>query len=190
MRSADPGWSPGTVSLLRGEAARLHELAETLDDLALDLRLLAPPGWEGRAHEAYVEVRDALAKQCRFAAWAHEVASRALTNYVEILAELAERRRYEHTGDGLARLEQQRVEAALELERAWEQSIDELMTVRAVLPELVAAAPSPRLSASVVPALPASGASDPLDPRLSDRTLYRQHLQELSDALLDYWPGA
>ncbi|WP_410674618.1 putative T7SS-secreted protein [Amycolatopsis sp. cmx-4-68] len=192
MRGADPGWAPGTVNLLQGETARLRELARTLDDLALDLRLLAPQGWEGRASEAYVEVRDALAKQCRFAAGAHELAARALDNYVQILAELAERRRYESAVDGLARLEQQRVDAADQLEKAWQEATEELWAVRAVLPEIAVTRPAVPVPAPrpAAPESPVPRASDPLDPRAADRAGYRRSLQELSDALLDHWPGA
>jgi hypothetical protein len=39
------GWSPGTVKLVRGEAARLGELARMFDDLDAELRLLVPEGW-------------------------------------------------------------------------------------------------------------------------------------------------
>jgi hypothetical protein len=187
MKDADPAWSPGTAGVLRDETTRLRELAQALDDLALDLRLLAPQGWEGRACEAYVETRDALAKQCRSAAWTHELASRALDDYVEVLVELAERRRYESTGDGLARLEQQRVEAALQLERAWEQSAGELATVKTTLAELAAPVPDRPPLVPEPPKPRESSGPGSLDPRRGDRVAYRRELQGLCDAVLDHF---
>lgn len=189
MTNTDPAWSPGTVEELRKEAASLRHRSESLDELALDLRLSAPQGWEGRACEAYVETRDASAKQCRFAAWTHELAARAVDDYIEVVVELEARRRYELAGDGLARLEQQRVEAALQLERACAHSADELAAVKPVLPEL--ATPAPR-GPGPVPEPPKPRPSrEPgsLDPRLGDRAVYRRNLQELSDALLDHFAG-
>ncbi|MEU4519504.1 hypothetical protein AB0F52_12400 [Amycolatopsis sp. NPDC024027] len=128
-----------------------------------------------------------MAKQCRFAAWTHELAARALDDYVEVVLELAERRRYEQAGDGLARLEQQRVEAALQLERAWEHSSDELATVKPTLPELAAPAPRRPASEPEPPKTRKPRGAGSLDPRLGDRAVYRRNLQELSDALLDHF---
>ncbi|WP_410621397.1 putative T7SS-secreted protein [Amycolatopsis sp. cmx-8-4] len=194
------GWSPGTVKLLRGEAARLGELARMFDDLDAELRLLLPEGWAGAAHDAYVDARGRLAKQLRSVADAHELASQALDDYADTLEELGERRRYETASDGLARLELQRVDAARQAEEACRKAAEELAAVKPVLPELAKATAVPeRVPAAGGPPLlplpvPAGKATherepaDPHDPHLgdSDRVAYRTNLQDLCDAVLDH----
>ena len=196
----DAGWSPGTIKLVRGEAARLGELARAFDALDAELRLLLPEGWAGRAYDAFSDTRGRLAKHARSVADAHETASRALEDYADTLAELAERRRYEPTSDGLARLEVQRVEAAAQAEDACRKAAEELDGVRPALPEpLVAAAPLLPEPAGDRGSLPpvrelrtAGDEREREDPRAGDvdRAGYRSALQDLCDAVLDHLSAA
>ncbi|MEV7096918.1 putative T7SS-secreted protein [Amycolatopsis sp. NPDC051045] len=195
-------WDPGTVNLLRGEAARLGALARVFDELDTELRLLLPEGWAGAAHEAFTDTRGRLTKQLRSAADAHHFASRALDDYAETLAELGERRRHEPLSDGLARLELQRVEAAGLAEAACREAADELAALRPVLPDHAVAAAAPVPAAGGPPLRPpppvrgggpAPGPEpeEPVDPRLGDvdRVAYRDNLQDLCDAVLDHLTG-
>ncbi|MEV5715866.1 putative T7SS-secreted protein [Amycolatopsis mediterranei] len=195
-------WDPGTVNLLRGEAARLGALARMFDELDTELRLLLPEGWAGAAHEAFTETRGRVARQLRSAADAHHLASRALDDYAETLAELGERRRHEPLSDGLARLEVQRVEAAGVAEAACREASAELAALRPVLAGHAEAAAAPVPAAGGPPLLPpppvrgggtAPGPEpgEPVDPRLGDvdRVGYRGHLQDLCDAVLDHLTG-
>jgi uncharacterized protein YukE len=198
------GWSPGTVKLIRGEAARLRELARMFDDLDAELRLLVPEGWAGAAHDAYVDARGRLAKQLRSVTDAHELASEALDDYADTLEELGERRRYETASDGLARLELQRVEAARQAEDACRKAAGELAAVKPALPELSSApvaaerAPAAGGPPLLPPPVPGGGTAherepeDPLDPHLGDvdRVAYRDNLQDLCDAVLDHLSAA
>jgi hypothetical protein len=171
----DRTWSPGTIKLLQDEAVRLADIAEMLDELASDLRSVAPEGWAGRAADAYGELRDQVAKQCRTGVAVYEAAAGAAENYVRILAELAGRRRYETASDALARLEQQRVEAAECLETAWRQAAHEFEAIRTALPEPVSVP---------VTAAPERVLSDERRvPRFGDP----RYVQDLSDAVLDFF---
>jgi hypothetical protein len=177
----DRAWSPGTVKLLQDEAVRLADIAVLLDDLAEDLWSRVPEGWAGRAADAYEELRGRLVKQCRSGVAAYEAASGALENYVQILVELGGRRRFETASDALARLEQQRVEAAGHLETAWRTASDEFEAIRKVLPEL-GAVPVPAMHAPAVRTGPPPDREAPA-PRLGEP----RYVQDLSDALLDHW---
>ncbi|WP_103350406.1 putative T7SS-secreted protein [Amycolatopsis sp. CA-128772] len=187
-------WDPGTVNLLRGEAARLGALARVFDELDTEARLLLPEGWTGAAHDAFTDARARLAKQLSSAADAHHLASRALDGYAETLWELGERRRHEPLSDGLARLELQRVEAAGVAEAACREAAARLAELRPVLPEHAEAA-APAGPPLPPPAPPARGGGvapepeEPGDPRLGDvdRVAYRGHLQDLCDAVLDHF---
>ncbi|MEU4254304.1 putative T7SS-secreted protein [Amycolatopsis sp. NPDC026612] len=193
-------WDPGTVNLLRGEAARLDALARVFDELDTEVRLLLPEGWVGAAHDAFTDARGRLAKQLSSAADAHRLASRALEDYAETLSELGERRRHEPLSDGLARLEVQRVEAAGTAEAACREAAARLAELQPVLPEHAetAAAPVPAGPPLVPPPPPVRGdgsalePEEPGDPRLGDvdRVAYRSHLQDLCDAVLDHLTGA
>ncbi|WP_329050933.1 hypothetical protein OG738_02745 [Amycolatopsis sp. NBC_01488] len=181
--TTEQAWSPGTVKLLQDEAVRLADIAAMLDDLASDLRSVAPEGWAGRAADAYGELRDRLAQQCRVGAGAYEVAAGATEDYVRVLAELALHRRYETASDGLARLEQQRVEAAERLEAAWRAATGEFEAIRTALPELVTAtAPAPSAVAAP-PRVPAAEHRDGTVPQFGDP----RYVQDLSDAVLEFF---
>ncbi|MGW3964881.1 putative T7SS-secreted protein [Amycolatopsis sp. NPDC005003] len=193
-------WDPGTVNLLRGEATRLGALARVFDELDTDLRLLVPEGWAGAAHDAFADTRARMAQQLRSAADAHDLAAKALEDYAETLAELGERRRDEPLSDGLARLELQRVEAAGAAEAACREAAARLGELRPVLPERAeAAAPVPAGGMPPLPPPPppvrrgrvAPEPEEPGDPRLGDvdRGAYRDHLQDLCDAVLDHLTG-
>ncbi|MFJ7218480.1 putative T7SS-secreted protein [Amycolatopsis sp. NPDC098790] len=175
--TADQTWSIGTIKLLRDEAIRLADIAAMLDELASDLRSVVPESWAGRAANAYVELRDRLVKQCLTGTAAYEAAAGAADDYVEILAELERRRRYETASDALARLEQQRVEAAGRLEAAWRAATEEFEAIRTVLPEPVSPQARP-----VTRAL-AAGHQEVRVPRFGDP----QYVQDLSDAVLEYF---
>ncbi|WP_206790584.1 putative T7SS-secreted protein [Amycolatopsis sp. MtRt-6] len=175
--AADQTWSPGTIKLLRDEAVRLADIATTLDDLASDLRSVEPEGWAGRAADAYGELRDRLTKQCLTGAAAYEAAAGAADDYVQILAELEGRRRHETASDALARLEQQRVEAAERLEAVWRAATEEFEAIRTALPEPVTAPARPAA------AVPESGPREARLPRFGDP----QYVQDLSDAVLEYF---
>ncbi|WP_410591303.1 putative T7SS-secreted protein [Amycolatopsis sp. lyj-23] len=190
-------WDPGTVNLLRGEAARLEALARLFDELDTEVRLLLPEGWAGAAHDAFADARGRLAKELSSAADAHHLASRALDDYAETLSELGERRRHEPLSDGLARLEVQRVEAAGAAEAACREAAARLAELRPVLPEHAEAAGVPAGPPLPPPAPPLRGGAaapepeeprQPGDPRLGDvdRVAYRGHLQDLCDAVLDH----
>ncbi|MEU5261262.1 hypothetical protein [Amycolatopsis sp. NPDC021455] len=166
----DRTWSPGTIKLLQDEVVRLADIAEMLDELAADLRSVAPEGWAGRAADAYGELRDEVVKRCQTGAAAYEAAASAAEDYVRILAELGRRRRYETASDALARLEQQRVEAAERLETAWREATDEFEAIRTALP------------VAVPVAVPVAAAA-PAEPRFGDP----RYVQDLSDAVLDFF---
>ncbi|MFF1606586.1 putative T7SS-secreted protein [Amycolatopsis sp. NPDC058278] len=173
-------WSPGTIKLLQDEAVRLGDIAAMLEDLASDLRSVAPEGWAGRAADAYGELRDRLVKQCRLGAGAYETAAGATESYVQILVELAGRRHFETASDSLARLEQQRVEAAEQLESAWRAATGEFEAIRGTLPELV----TPAVAAVEAPRrAPMAGRQDAPVPRFGDP----RYVQDLSDAILEFF---
>lgn len=125
-----PAWLPGTLNLIRGEADRVRSLTQTLDDLASDLRRADVEGWEGNAGDAYKAVRNAAAARCRAAAVACEVAARSLGYYFTVLGELGARRPYAWSPDELARLEQQRAEAASLAAARVHEAAEELESIR------------------------------------------------------------
>jgi uncharacterized protein YukE len=133
----DPAWLPGTANLLQGEADRSRNLARALDDIASDLRRVDPERWTGDAHDAFVVQRDAQARQCRAAAVAHEIASRALGQYVLTLVALAESRRYAPP-DALASLESERAAAASHAAAMLLEAAEELAVLCAKMPEVAA----------------------------------------------------
>ncbi|MET8998012.1 putative T7SS-secreted protein [Amycolatopsis sp. NPDC004169] len=171
--ASDQAWSPDAVKLLQDEAMRFADIAVMLEELASDLRSVVPEGWAGRAADAYGELRDRLARQCRTGADAYEAAAGATETYAGIFAELSGRRRYETASDALARLEQQRVEAAGSLEASWRAATEQFEAIRTALPEIV-----------VEPAVRAPGRAEAgLVPRYGDP----RYVQDLSDAVLDFF---
>lgn len=177
----DQTWSPGSIKLLRDEAVRLADIATMLDDLASELRSAVPEGWAGRAADAYGELRDRLAKQCLTGSAAYETAAAAADDYVQILSELERRRRYETASDALARLEQQRVEAAERLEAVWRAATEEFEAIRSSLPGPVTA--PARQSVTAPEDRPAAGHREVRVPRFGDP----QYVQDLSDAVLEFF---
>jgi hypothetical protein len=198
-------WSKGTINLLRGEADRIGGLAHALEDLAGDLTCVQPRNWAGGARDSFVDARGRQVRQVRTAAAAHEIAAQALGHYVDVLTDLSDRRLYESDSPALAKLEQQRVEAATHAAAMIGEAAEELQKVRATLPDLagdlrpatmpgaepglVAAVPAPAAVQEVtVQPRPLVAGLDPravtLDPRAV--ALFYQRVQDLSDAMHDH----
>ncbi|MCR6489411.1 hypothetical protein M8542_42000 [Amycolatopsis sp. OK19-0408] len=208
MAEQSTPWSKGTINLLRGETDRLRGLARALDDLAEDLAAVDPAHWAGGAYDAFAAARTARARRIRSTAAAHEVAARALGDYVQVLADLADRRNYESESGALARLEQRRLEAAGQAGARLREAAEELRSAGVVVGEEVAAPVRPATTPGADPvrtfgAQPAPAAAPPeqpqpqprplvaaLDPRaITDVAAFYRRVQDLSDAVHDHWTG-
>lgn len=196
-------WTAGTITVLRSEAERVRLLSRSLDDLAVDLRQVDPDSWSGKAHDAFVDRRNAQAARCRTAAEAHAGAARALHDYVSVLEQLTRGAQYASDSSALQDLSRQRADAAREASVALSRARDELAALRATLGEIDRAGPRPRPRPVPVPVpAPATPPERPSMSRvqsvlapdliLTNPVEFDRKLQELSDAMWLYWspPGA
>lgn len=185
-------WTAGTITVLRSEAERVRLLARSLDDLAVDLRQVDPDSWSGKAHDAFVDRRNAQAARFRTAAEAHADAARALHDYVSVLEQLTRSAQYASDSSALQDLSRQRADAAREASVTLSRARDELAALRATFGEIDRA--GPRLVPVPAPAMPPerpsmSRVQSVLAPDLilTNPVEFDRKLQELSDAMWLYW---
>lgn len=83
----------GNVLATSNECRRLEALAEAHETAGQLLRRLRTEGWSGRAADRFTEVRDDRARAWLAAGDCHAEVRAALTEYVDVLAELQPRAR-------------------------------------------------------------------------------------------------
>jgi hypothetical protein len=185
------------ITVMRSETDRIRQLASSLTELATGLSSTDPASWTGAARAGFVENRDKQAGQCLRAAEAHSSASKTLNEYVQALTALEDFDRFGGNPQQRQKLAVHLDEATHAVTRALRQAREELTALHATLGEIITPVPVPELSGvRVVPAeapYVASSASIArvLDPNHMHRDLSRfdRDLQQLSDAMLDFWSG-